>query len=141
VWDIRIGVKQLVEDSRKEIEEIPAGEAIRLLDDDDIVFVDIRDAWELQRAGKIPGSFHAPRSTLEFWVDPDSPYFKDIFGEERKFIFYCAMGWRSALATLIVQKMGLKPIAHIDSGFSGWKKAGGPIERMKAPWLGWLARR
>jgi rhodanese-related sulfurtransferase len=100
---IGIGVKQLVDDARKQIEEISARDTIKLLDDEDIVFVDIRDLSELQRTGKIPGSFYALREMLEFWVDPECPYFKDIFGEGKKFIFHCAIRWRSSLATLTVQ--------------------------------------
>ena len=130
-------MNQLVEEARKEIEEISVDEVLKLLGDDNVIIVDVRDARELQCDGKIPGSFHAPRGILEFWVDPASPYFKNILAQDKKFIFHCASGWRSALATRIVQKMGLKPVTHIDSGFSGWKKAGGPVEKMKAPWLGW----
>jgi rhodanese-related sulfurtransferase len=66
---------------------------------------------------------------LEFWIDPASPYHKDIFDQDKKFIFHCASGWRSALAAEIAQRMGLKPVVHIDSGFTGWKKAGGPVEQ------------
>ena len=127
-------VKQLVQQAKSEIEEISAEDAIKLLDDDNVLIVDIRDVRELPRDGKIPGSFHAPRGMLEFWIDPASPYFKDIFAQDKKFVFHCASGWRSALATQIVQKMGLKPVAHIDSGFKGWKEAGGPVEQVDAPW-------
>lgn len=132
--NIKTGVKQLVTEAKSEIEEISAEDAIALLDDDSVVIVDIRDVRELPRDGKIPGSFHAPRGMLEFWVDPGSPYHKDIFSQDKKFVFHCASGWRSALATHTVQKMGLKPVAHIESGFSGWKKAGGPVEEVEAPW-------
>lgn len=132
--NITTGVKQLVTEAKSEIEEISAEDAIALLDDDSVVIVDIRDVRELPRDGKIPGSFHAPRGMLEFWVDPGSPYHKDIFAQDKKFVFHCASGWRSALATHAVQKMGLKPVAHIESGFSGWKKAGGPVEEVEAPW-------
>ena len=128
---ITTGVKQLVEAAKREIEEIAAEDAIKLLDDDDVVIVDIRDVRELGREGKIPGSVHAPRGMLEFWVDPDSPYHKDVFAQDKKYVFHCASGWRSALATQAVQKMGLKPVAHIESGFSGWKKAGGPVETVE----------
>jgi len=131
---LKIGVKQLVEQAKREIEEISAEDAISMLGDENVVIVDIRDIRELQRDGKIPGAFHAPRGMLEFWVDPESPYYKDIFGEDKKFVFHCASGWRSALATQTVQKMGLEPVAHIESGFSGWKKAGGPVEEVEAPW-------
>jgi len=82
---------------------------------------------ELERDGMIPGAFHAPRGMLEFWVDPASPYFKEVFGSGRRFVFYCASGWRSALATAAVQDMGLEPVCHIDGGFNGWKAAGGPV--------------
>ena len=88
----------------------------------------MRDPRELEREGKIPGAFHCPRGMLEFWIDPESPYFKEQFGEDRKFVFFCAGGWRSALATKTSQDMGLKPVAHIEGGFGAWKKAGGPVE-------------
>jgi len=126
--DITTGVKHLVEEAKKAIEEISAEEAVALIENDSVVIVDIRDVRELQREGKIPGSFHCPRGMLEFWIDPSSPYHKDIFAQEKKFIFHCASGWRSALATQVAQRMGLKPVAHIESGFAGWKKAGGPVE-------------
>lgn len=126
--DIAVSVKQLVEAAREVIEEIPVEEALSLVGDDSVVIVDIRDVRELQRDGKIPGSFHCPRGMLEFWIDPASPYHKEIFAGDKKFVFHCASGWRSALATEVAQRMGLKPVAHIDGGFSGWKKAGGPVE-------------
>jgi len=126
--EITIGVKQLVEQAKSEIEEISAEDALGLVDDDSVVIVDIRDVRELKRDGKIPGSFHCPRGMLEFWIDSASPYHKELFAQDKKFVFHCASGWRSALATEVAQRMGLKPVAHIESGFSGWKKAGGPVE-------------
>lgn len=126
--DIKISVKQLVEQAKASIEEISAEDAIAMADDESVVIVDIRDIRELKRDGKIPGSFHCPRGMLEFWIDPDSPYHKELFAQDKKFVFHCASGWRSALATEVAQRMGLKPVAHIESGFSGWKKAGGPVE-------------
>jgi len=125
---IKLGVKQLVGAAKQVIEEITAEEALPLFEDDSVVIVDIRDVRELQRDGKIPGSFHCPRGMLEFWIDPESPYHKEIFAQNKKFIFHCASGWRSALATEVAQRMGLSPVAHIESGFSGWKKSGGPVE-------------
>ena len=89
-------------------------------------FVDLRDVRELEREGMIPGAFHAPRGMLEFWVDPDSPYFKDVFGSGRTFVFYCQSAWRSALATRAVQEMGLEPVCHLEGGFQAWKEAGHP---------------
>ena len=96
-----------------------------------MVLVDIRDIRELNRDGKVPGAFHAPRGMLEFWIDPASPYFKPKFGEDKKFVFFCAGGLRSALAAKTAQDMGLKPVAHIVGGFGAWKKAGGPVEALQ----------
>ncbi len=129
--DITTPVRQLVEDAKKVIEEISAEEALAMHNDDGVVIVDIRDIRELHRDGKIPGAFHCPRGMLEFWIDPASPYHKDIFAQHKKFVFHCASGWRSALAAEVAQRMGLKPVAHIETGFSGWKKAGGPVEMPK----------
>jgi rhodanese-related sulfurtransferase len=126
-------VQSMVEAAKREIEEIPAAEAVKLAGRDDVVLVDIRDIRELGRDGKVPGAFHAPRGMLEFWIDPASPYFKSKFGEDKKFVFFCAGGLRSALAAKTAQDMGLKPVAHILGGFRGWKEAGGPVaapERM-----------
>lgn len=121
------GCKALVEEARARIETLPAEAARALLDDPGVQFVDLRDVRELERDGMIPGAFHAPRGMLEFWVDPASPYFKEVFGSGRRFVFYCASGWRSALATAAVQDMGLEPVCHIEGGFNGWKAAGGPV--------------
>jgi rhodanese-related sulfurtransferase len=95
---------------------------------DDTVLVDLRDPRELEREGKMPGAFHCPRGMLEFWIDPESPYHKPIFAEDKQFVFFCGGGWRSALAAKAAQDMGLKPVAHIEGGFTAWKKAGAPVE-------------
>ena len=124
---LKKGCKQLVADASEKIRTIPLQEAMKRHGDPEVVFVDIRDVRELQREGMIPGAVHAPRGMLEFWVDPESPYYKDVFGSGKEFYFYCASAWRSALATLAVQEMGLEPVSHIEGGFSGWKKAGGPV--------------
>jgi rhodanese-related sulfurtransferase len=121
-------VMSMVEAAKRELEEIPAAEAVKLVGRDDVVLVDIRDIRELGRDGRVPGAFHAPRGMLEFWIDPSSPYFKPVFGEDRKFVFFCAGGLRSALAAKTAQDMGLKPVAHIPGGFGAWKAAGGPVE-------------
>ena len=126
---IRIGSKALVATAKSEIKEYPASEAIELARRPDVLLVDIRDPRELAREGKIPGAFHCPRGMLEFWIDPDSPYYKPVFGEDRTFVFFCAGGMRSALATKTAQDMGLKPVAHIIGGFGAWKSAGGAIDK------------
>lgn len=126
---ITLGVKALVAAAKSEIKEYTASEAIELAARPDVLLVDIRDPRELARDGRIPGAFHCPRGMLEFWIDPESPYFKPVFGEDRTFIFFCAGGMRSALATKAAQDMGLQPVAHIIGGFGAWRSAGGPIER------------
>lgn len=122
------GYKALLAEAKAEIEEIPAAKAIELVGRDDVVIVDLRDPRELEIEGKIPGSFHCPRGMLEFWIDPESPYYRPVFGEDKKFVFHCAAGARSALATQTAQRMGLAPVAHIEGGLTAWKAAGGPIE-------------
>ncbi len=125
---LKKSVKEMVAEANREIETISAQEAIALKDDPNVVFVDLRDIRELDRDGRIPGAFHAPRGMLEFWVDPESPYYKEIFGSGKKFAFFCAGGMRSALAAQTVQRMGLEPVCHIAGGFRAWKEAGGPVE-------------
>lgn len=122
------GIKELCAEAEAEIETLTVDQAMALKDDPNVQLVDIRDVRELWRDGAIPGALHAPRGMLEFWVDPNSPYYKDIFGSGKKFVFFCAGGLRSALATQAVQHMGLSPVAHIQGGFGAWKKAGGPVE-------------
>lgn len=128
---LKKGIKQLVADANKEIETVGAADAIKLKDDPNVVLVDLRDVRELARDGRVPGAFHAPRGMLEFWVDPESPYHKDIFASGKRFVFFCAGGLRSALATQAVQQMGLEPVCHIEGGFRAWKEAGGPVEMDK----------
>jgi len=125
---ITTGYKALVEAANREVETLPTAEAIKLAGGSDVVLVDIRDIRELQREGKVPGAFHCPRGMLEFWIDPNSQYHKKIFAEDKRFVFFCAGGLRSALAAQTAQRMGLKPVAHIEGGFSAWKKLGGPVE-------------
>ena len=129
--NIKVGARQLVAEAMAEIETIPVAEAIALLDDDGVLFIDIRDIRELNREGRIPGAKHMPRGMLEFWVDPESPYYRDTFASGQKFVFFCAGALRSALATQTLQRMGLEPVAHIEGGFAAWREAGGPIDPPK----------
>ena len=125
---ITTGYKALLEAAEREIETLSVEDAAKLHGNDDVVFVDIRDPREQQREGKMPGAFSCTRGMLEFWIDPESPYYKEKFGEDKKFVFFCAGGLRSALAAKTAQEMGLKPVAHILGGFKAWKDAGGPTE-------------
>jgi rhodanese-related sulfurtransferase len=126
---IHRGIKALVDEANAEIETLSAAEAIDAAKSDGVVIVDIRDPREIEREGRIPGAFSCTRGMLEFWIDPKSPYAKPIFQQDKKFIFHCAGGLRSALAAKTAQDMGLKPVAHIGGGFSAWRDAGGPIEQ------------
>jgi rhodanese-related sulfurtransferase len=125
---ITIGYKDLCEAAEREIETLPAEQAVQLAGRDDTVLVDIRDIRELQREGRVPGAFHCPRGMLEFWIDPQSPYHKPVFAADKKFVCFCAGGLRSALAAQTAQRMGLKPVAHVQGGFGAWKKAGGAVD-------------
>lgn len=122
------GYKALLAEAEAMVETIPAAEAIGLMGRDDTVLVDLRDPRELDREGRIPGAFHCPRGMLEFWIDPESPYHKPVFGEDKRFVFLCAGGWRSALAARTAREMGLQPVAHVAGGVSAWKQAGGPVD-------------
>ena len=126
---IKVGFQELVRRAEAVIETISATEALAAANDEQTVFVDLRDIRELQREGKIPGAKHVPRGMLEFWIDPESPYHKPLFTEPKRFIFYCNLGWRSALAAQVAQEMGLENLCHIDGGFEAWKEAGGEVEQ------------
>jgi rhodanese-related sulfurtransferase len=124
-------VAEMVAEANAEVETIPAADAIKLKDDPNVLLVDIRDIRELDRDGRVPGALHAPRGMLEFWVDPATPYHREVFASGKKFVFFCAAGGRSALAAQALQRMGLEPVAHMGGGFGAWKAAGGPIEMTK----------
>ena len=129
--ELKTSVAEMVKDAKSRISEITAAQALDLYQDENVVIVDIRDIRERQKLGFIPGSYHAPRGMLELWIDPQSPYFKDIFGEDKRFILHCASGWRSALSAATLTDMGFT-VEHISDGFSGWLAADGQIE-MPAP--------
>ena len=118
----------MVTEARARIKQIETSEAIGMVNDPKVVIVDLRDVRERERSGYIPGAFHCPRGMAEFWVDPDSPYFKDIFAQDKSFVFYCASGWRSALTVATLNDMGFA-CAHIREGFGTWESSGGPVMR------------
>ncbi|MDC0987491.1 rhodanese-like domain-containing protein [Alphaproteobacteria bacterium] len=122
------GYKQLVDEAEAVIETLSVEAAKNLHGDENVTFVDIRDVREVKREGKVAGALHAPRGMLEFWVDPDSPYHRDVFATGNKFVLYCASAWRSALAAKALQEMGFGPVAHIGGGFTAWKEADGPMD-------------
>lgn len=125
---MKIGYKQMLDEAMSEVETVSIDNAVELHDSDQVQFVDLRDIRELKFEGKIPDSFHMPRGMLEFWIDPDSPYYKKVFDADKKFVFYCKSGWRSALATQTAQKMGMSNVCHINGGFDAWKESGAEVE-------------
>lgn len=125
---MKVGYRQLLDAANAEITALTPAEVRAQGDSGDMLLVDLRDRRELEREGRIPGAFHCPRGMLEFWIDPESPYHKPVFAEPHRFVFYCASGWRSALATKTAQDMGLANVAHLAGGFSAWREAGGPVE-------------
>ncbi|WP_425105204.1 rhodanese-like domain-containing protein [Ancylobacter sp.] len=126
------GYKQLLAEADAVVSAIDVTEATALHGRDDVVFVDLRDPREREREGAIPGAFSCPRGLLEFWIDPESPYAKEIFQQDKRFVFYCSLGWRSALATKTAQEMGLDKLCHLTGGFTAWKVAGAPVETVAA---------
>ena len=122
------GIKELCAEAETVVETWTVDEARNHLEDEDVVFGDIRDIRELWREGAIPGAVHAPRGMLEFWVDPESPYARDVFQSGKRFMVFCAGGLRSALAAKSVQEMGLSPVCHMAGGYSAWKKFDYPTE-------------
>ena len=122
------GYKALIDEANAQVRTVSVSEAQGLHGRGDVVFVDLRDPRELEREGRLPGAFHCPRGMLEFWIDPESPYAKPVFQDDKTFVFFCAGGWRSALAAKVAQDMGLKPVAHIEGGFGAWKRAGAPVQ-------------
>ncbi len=128
---VKKGYKQMLAEANAEIRTLSVDQALALHGRDDVVFVDLRDPRELDREGRMPGAFRCTRGMLEFWIDPESPYHKPVFAEDRQFVFFCAGGWRSALAAKTAQEMGLEKVAHVEGGFGAWKQAGGPVEAPK----------
>ena len=129
---LRKGFKQMVDEAKQRITTIPLADAKARLGRDDVVFVDLRDVRELEREGLIPGAFHCPRGMLEFWLDPESPYHKDVFASGKEFVFYCNGAWRSALAADTAQQMGLPRVLEMDGGFTAWKNAGFPVAQRES---------
>lgn len=123
------GFRQLLDAALAKVRTLKPEEAKELLGRPDVTFVDLRDPREVEREGAIPGAFHCPRGMLEFWIDPASPYHKPVFAEDRTFVFFCAGGWRSALSAATAQDMGLRPVAHIDGGYTAWREKGFPTEK------------
>ena len=117
--------KSLVEEAQKKIQTLSPTEVKELLDKKEITLIDVRDIRELWKEGTIENSKHIPRGMLEFWLDPESTYYKNNKIQNiKKMVLFCALGWRSALATKSLVEMGFKNVAHVDGGFDALKKSG-----------------
>ena len=125
---LRKGFQKMVDEAKSRIRTLTLDEARAKHGRPDVLFVDLRDVRELEREGQIPGAFHCPRGMLEFWIDPESPYYKDVFAPGKELVFFCNASWRSALAADTAQQMGVENVSEMDGGFTAWKKAGLPTE-------------
>ncbi|MFN0026503.1 MAG: rhodanese-like domain-containing protein [Acidimicrobiales bacterium] len=127
----------MVDEAKREIDNLTPEQLKAELDAGSATVVDIRDFRELYLKGKIPGAFHADRGMLEFWIDPQSEYYREVFKPEQRYILYCAGGGRSALAAKTMKDMGYPNVAHLEPGFGGWADAGLPVEDCKtgAKWI------
>ena len=124
--------RDLVAEAEKEIETLSPAQVRAALDSSTggLLLVDLRDVREVKREGRIAGSLHIPRGMLEFWIDPESPYYRREFDEVDGLILYCNKGWRSALAAQTLKRMGAEGVAHMLGGMESWKSEGGAIEQV-----------
>ena len=117
--------QKLVEEAQKNIETLKPGDVKNLIEKKEITLIDVRDIRELWKEGTIDNSKHIPRGMLEFWLDPESSYYKaNKIQDIKKMVLFCALGWRSALATKSLADMGFENVAHVDGGFDALKKSG-----------------
>ncbi|HBR97986.1 MAG TPA: rhodanese [Gammaproteobacteria bacterium] len=121
-------VKELVAEAKQQITTLSPAEAHAAQAEGRALLVDIRDIRELQRVGRVPDAFHAPRGMLEFWIDPASPYHKPELATDKTLVLFCASAWRSALSVKALQEMGVENIAEIGGGFTAWREAGLPVD-------------
>ncbi len=123
------GYKDFLAEANAVVNTLEVADAINLVGEESVAFIDVREQEELDSSGKVPGAIHAPRGLLEFYIDAASPYHKEIFSSGKKIVFYCASGGRSALAAQLAMEMGLSDVAHVGGGFKAWVKAGGPVKQ------------
>lgn len=125
---LKKGYKELLAEADRTVRALTAQELADLIRQGNVVVIDVREGKELQDLGRIPGSVHAPRGGLEFYADPDSPFHKPVFAQDKMFVTHCAGGWRSALAAKTLQDMGFRNVAHLAGGFKAWQEANLPVE-------------
>ena len=127
-----MGIKDLAEQAQTEIKSLTMDEIMPRYDDSDLVFVDVRDIREVENSGTIKGAKHAPRGMIEFLFDPESPYYREMYGDpDKTYVVFCNAEWRSALCAKSLQDMGIKNVAQLFGGLPAWQDAGGPTEEKK----------
>ncbi len=126
---LTVGYADLVARAEREIDSLSPREVDARIGKPGVVLVDLRDIRELKREGKIPEAVHVPRGMLEFWIDPDCEYYKDVFDAAEEIVFYCNKGWRSALAAQTVKAMGFDRVSHMAGGFERWLEDVGRVEK------------
>ena len=119
--------KELVAEAKKQIENLTPQQVQDELAKGNAVLIDLRESEELKKSGRIEGAIHAPRGMLEFYADPEMPYYKPEFDKNKRIILHCASGGRSALAVTTLKGMGFTNVAHLDGGLKAWKESGKPI--------------
>ena len=124
--------KKLVAEAEAQVNSLTPAEVEKKLKQNGVTLIDLRDIRELKRDGTIADSIHIPRGMLEFWVDPESPYYKSELNDTEEVILFCNGGWRSALAAASLQSMGVKNVAHMSGGFGQWQKEIGRVVQISA---------
>lgn len=126
-FPLKKSYKDLIAEADSVVKHMTLDDAQALLGQPDTQFVDLRDIRELYRTGVIPGAYSCPRGMLEFWIDKESPYHKEVFDGAKLFVFYCDNGWRSALAAKVALEMGLPEVCHLQGGLDAWMQSGGAM--------------
>ncbi len=127
--DIPMTAAMLVEDAQERIQNLTVEEVrAEREENDQVLLIDLRERAELFKTGTIPGALNVPRGMIEFWADPTCQYHHKAFDPRNRTILFCSLGWRSALATDVLQTMGYTNVAHLEGGFTAWQEAGLAIE-------------
>jgi rhodanese-related sulfurtransferase len=126
----RTSINDLVKKAKSEIEELSVEEVKREISEGSTILIDIRDFRERLLEGTIPGAVSAPRGMIEWWFDPDSPYHKEEFTFDQRYVLFCSLGWRSALATSALKDLGFSNVAHLEQGFTGWVDSNQTVEKV-----------
>ena len=126
----RTSINDLVKKAKSEIEELSVEEVKREISEGSTILIDIRDFRERLLEGTIPGAVSAPRGMIEWWFDPDSPYHKEEYTFDQRYVLFCSLGWRSALATSALKDLGFSNVAHLEQGFTGWVDSDQTVEKV-----------